>query len=293
MKIIFVADYFADEMRRGAELCNEALLSYIKVDKKLESSRISQIEKDSFYIISNFVQLPIGAVSDLIKYKNYIIYEHDHKYTPTRNPFINPDGTTNPDGVVPENFKINQEFYKNAKVVICQTYWHQAQLARNLDCNLDNIHGSFYTQFDLDLMTTIRTSTVKKDKYAIFGDSEMIYLANGMVYKQGSNIKNKAGAVQYCIQNKIPYVFIPRINDKEKFWTALATFKHFVFFPDIPETCSRLLIEAKMLGAEVITNDNSGAYHEDWFKLNSRDLIDEFRNKIIPKAVNLFKEYLK
>ena len=292
MKLIFIADYFENEIRRGAELCNDSLLSYIPVDEKIESSHVSKIDKDAFYIISNFVQLSHGAMTELIKYKNYMIYEHDHKYTPTRNPFINPDGTKNPDGLVPLKHLINQNFYYHAKIVLCQTNWHQRQLENNLNCKLDNIHGSFYTQFDLDLITAIRTRTIKKDKYSIFNDSDMIYLTNGLAYRQGPNIKNKNGAVQYCIKNKIPYIFIPRINNKEKFWTTLGSFKHFVFFPDIPETCSRLLIEAKMLGVEVITNDNSGAYHEEWFNLNGQELIDYFRDKIIPEAINKFKGYI-
>jgi hypothetical protein len=282
-------------MRRGAELANDALLKYLKdnnIGYGIQSHEVSLIDPQCFYIISNFVNLKEEFKQQLIQYKNYLIYEHDHKYTPTRNPFLNPDGSRNPDGIIPDNFKINQAFYKNAKVVICQTQWHQDQLARNLDCNLDNIHGSFYTQEDLDLINTIRDKTTKKDKYAIFSDAENIYLTNGLVYKQGPNIKNKIGAVQYCIENKIPYVFIPRINDKIKFWTALASFKNFVFFPDIPETCSRLLIEAKMLGANIITNSNSGAYFEDWFKLNGQVLVDHFRDKIIPDAVTKFKGYL-
>ena len=47
-----------------------------------------------------------------------------------------------------------------------------------------------------------------------------------------------------------------------------------------------------MLDVDVITNNNSGAYHEDWFKLNGQDLIDYFRNTIIPQAIERFKFYL-
>lgn len=292
MKLIFVADYYSDEIRRGAELCNAALLNYIKVDKKLESSHISQVETDSFYIISNFVQLSTGVMGHLISNKNYMIYEHDHKYTPTRNPFKNPNGTENKDGVVPEQFKINLDFYKNAKIVMCQTEWHANQLRKNGILNVDNIHGSFYTMEDLELISKIGQETTKKEKFAIFSDAETLYLTNGLAYKQGPNIKNKIEAVQYCMNNKLPYVFIPRINDKNKFWKALATFKHFVFFPDIPETCSRLLIEAKMLGAEVITNSNSGASNEYWFGLNGEDLVEHFKEVIIPEAITKFKGYI-
>lgn len=289
----FIADFFADNIRRGAELCNEAMLQHLNWANRCYRSHEAKIIDPRYsYIISNFVNLSEEVKQQLIKYKNYIIYEHDHKYTPTRNPFVNPDGSKNPDGIVPNKFKINQDFYKNAKVVICQTDWHQKQLAKNLDCTLDNIHGSFYTNEDLELITKLRVIVPKKDKYAIFNDSPIIYLSNGSTYNQGNNIKNKNEAIQYCIDNKLKYVFIPRINDKILFWKTLGSFKHFVFFPDIPETCSRLIIEAKMLGVNVITNENSGAYHEDWFKLNGIDLIYHFQHVIIPQAIQLFRSYL-
>jgi len=292
--LIFVADYFMEEIRRGAEVCNDALIQHIKPEKTFQSSDVVDIDSKYFYIITNFVNLKEEIKQKLIKNKNYLIYEHDHKYTPTRNPFINPDRTINEKGVVPEKFLINLDFYNNAKVCICQTSWHQNQLSlqKHISCRLDNIHGSIYTHYDLDILTAIRVKTEKKPKYAIFNDSEKIYLTNGLIYNQGPNIKNKFGAVQYCIENKIPYVFIPRINNKEKFWTALASFENFIFFPDVPETCSRLLIEAKMLGSHLITNTNSGAYHEDWFKLSGQKLIDYFRDKIIPEAIKKFKGYI-
>jgi hypothetical protein len=290
--LIFVSDFFLDEMRRGAEVADSSLMTYIPVDKKIESSEIKEIDKNAFYIISNFTQLSEEAKTELIKNKNYLIYEHDHKYTPTRNPYLNPDGSINPDGVVLTKFLINADFYKNAKVVLCQTAWHQEQLQKNLVCNLDNIHGSFYTTEDLNHLETALKYSKKKDKYAIFSDSETLYLTNGMIYKQGSNIKNKNGAIKYCIENRFSYIFIPRINNKIKFWETLASFKHFVFFPDIPETCSRLLIETKMLGMDVITNENSGASHEGWFKLQGQELITYFKDVLVPEAIEKFKRYL-
>ena len=72
----------------------------------------------------------------------------------------------------------------------------------------------------------------------------------------------------------------------------MSVFKSFIFFPEIPETCSRILTEAKMLGLEVITNSNSGAYHESWFKLNGQELTDYFRNIIIPNSIEIFRRYL-
>ena len=291
--LIFVSDFFIGEVRRGAEVCNEALLHYLDHPDTIESHKLNHIDSTKFYIITNFANLPEIAKTQLIKYKNYLIYEHDHKYIVTRNPFRLPTGQENPTGVVPKYDLINVDFYNNAKVVICQTKWHEQQLNKNLDCITTNIHGSFYLPEDLDIIEGIAMDTVKRiDKYAIFNDADIIYMSDGSVFSNGSNIKNKRENLEYCINNKLPYIFIPRINNKRNFWETMVRFKHFVFFPDVPETCSRLIIEAKMLGIDVVTNRNSGAFWEEWFKLNGYELIAEFRNKIIPEAVRKFKYYL-
>lgn len=291
--IIFVSDYFANEMRRGAELCNEALLHYLGNPTTIESCKLHHIDSTKFYIITNFVQLSEAAKNQLMKFKNYLIYEHDHKYTPTRNPFRLYTGQENPGGVVPKSELINVEFYNNAKIVICQTFWHEQQIRKNLDCLTTNIHGSFYLPEDLDIIEScIRSKLDQLPKHAFFNDAEFIVLPDGRTMQQGTNIKNKKAALQYCLEMKLPYMPIPRLNNKVNFWKTIAKYRHFIFFPDIPETCSRLLIEAKMLDVDVITNRNSGAFWEDWFKLSGKELINEFRNKIIPNAVTKFRSYL-
>jgi hypothetical protein len=293
-RIIFVSDFFLSEIRRGAETCNDALLYHLKDYDitTVESSSLNYIDSTKFYIVTNFWNLPDQAKSSLIKYKNYLIYEHDHKYIRTRNPYRLPNGQENPTGIVPKHELINVDFYKNAKVVICQTRWHEEQILSNIECITTNIHGSFYTEEDLDLLEKYCAYPKTIDKYAFFNDAEFIYTSNGRIMQQGDNIKNKKGALRYCIDNKLSYMPIPRINNKEKFWETITKFKNFIFLPDIPETCSRLLIETKMLGLNVITNRNSGAYWEPWFKLNGKELTNEFRNNIIPNAINKFKGYL-
>lgn len=290
--IIFVSDYFANEISRGAELCNKSLLFFLERDYKIttiQSYLLNYIDPGYFYIVTNFCNLSEQSKQQLIKYKNYLIYEHDHKYVQSRNPFRIPE--ENSTGIVPKEKLINLEFYDNAKIVICQTQWHEDQLNKNGILNTTNIHGSIYTPDELNLIDSIRSEN-KIDKYAIFNDAEFIILSNGDRLFQGSNIKNKSGALKYCIDNKLNYIFIPRINKQELFWKTLNKFKYFVFLPDIPETCSRLLIELKMLGVEPVTNTFTGAYYETWFKLQGKELVEEFKNNIIPNTIKLFKDYL-
>ena len=69
--------------------------------------------------------------------------------------------------------------------------------------------------------------------------------------------------------------------------TKLGSNKTLVFFPQTPETLSRIVVEARMMGMTVITNQNVGATKEPWFELKGEELIDVMRSKRaeIPQVV--------
>ena len=303
MKIIFSADWFADNFKRGAELNDEALLDYLREAgfeiEMINCKDITSVDYDTVYVFGNFTLLKEPIKRELEQKGKYIIYEHDHKYCMTRNPFadiVSPCSQLHPtigkkdNHIVSKDNLINLDFYKNAFKVICLTDWHQQQLADNIECNLTNIHGSMWSMANLDIIDRIRNSVRKVDKCAVFADKEVVTLEDGSKYNNGQNIKNKNGNIAYCIERGIPYRFIPRINNRENFLKALGSHTSFCFFPIIPETCSRILVEARMLGLKVHTNDNSGAVHEDWFKLEGQELTDYFREVQIPQAITLFKD---
>ena len=51
------------------------------------------------------------------------------------------------------------------------------------------------------------------------------------------------------------------------------------FHPSTPETCCRLVLEAKMLGLKVYTNELIGASYEPWYDRNGLSLINTMRSK--------------
>ena len=59
----------------------------------------------------------------------------------------------------------------------------------------------------------------------------------------------------------------------------LAQYSKLVFFPNTPETFSRVVIEAKMMGLEIISNDLIGALREEWNTLNGNELAEAMKNK--------------
>jgi hypothetical protein len=257
---------------RGAELEDLALIKLLNLPiEEVLCSEVTMIDRDAIYIISNFVTLPEHIKKDLIKAKNYIIFEHDHKYTPTRNPF-----SFSTEGIVPNDKKINIEFYQGARKVICITEWHENQVKINTGANTANIHGGIWLLEELDLFESLVGTNLHESRYAIFWNAH----------------KNPNEAMVYASNNKIPYRIIRTISNRTLFLEVLSKHKGLIFFPSIPETGSRLIMESKMLGLDVITNKNSGAANEYWFDKNGKELISLFRNRIFPDIVTMFKELI-
>ena len=115
MKILFIADFFSDDLLGGAESNDSVLIDFLNQKFDLVRMRSSDVDIDKmlsfdFFIVSNFVMLSEECKS-FLETKQYIIYEHDHKYVLTRDPskFI--------DFKIPDSQIVNKDFYINAKSI--------------------------------------------------------------------------------------------------------------------------------------------------------------------------------
>ena len=91
MKICFVSDFFKDEYHGGAEAYDDEIINLLKKNGhdviKKKSNLITNKECECENLIfSNFVNLTEEIKNKVIKLKNYIIIEHDHKYIKSRDP---------------------------------------------------------------------------------------------------------------------------------------------------------------------------------------------------------------
>ena len=115
MEIIFIADFFADQVLGGGGLNNEELINILSGlghrVKKLNSHTVTpefiEQHRTHCFIVANFINLSLQSRQRLHD-KKYIIYEHDHKYLTTRDPGHFKDFKAPPEAV------INQEFYQKA-----------------------------------------------------------------------------------------------------------------------------------------------------------------------------------
>lgn len=244
----------------GAELNDSELIKILiennhkvtKIQSHFVTPDYIRHNKNSFFIISNFINLSMPSRS-ILKNLNYLIYEHDHKYLKTRNPASYKNLTADPTNI------INFQFYKNARAILCQSSFHEQILQKNLNIkNTINLSGNLWS---LSILEFIRKLSNNKKR-------NICSILNSSIKH-----KNTSLAVLLCEKKNIKYQLIS--NPKyEDFLYSLSLNKKFMFLPQTPETLSRVVVEARMLGCSVITNNMIGATQEPWFDLKKDNLID-------------------
>ena len=263
MKVIFIADFFVNQVFGGGELVNEEIIDGLKakgvnVEKiNCENFDATKSDKDAEYLIGNFISLsPFNK--DYIKNNlNYSIIEHDHKYVTDR------DVSGYENYIAPSYKIINSEFYKKAKRVYCQSYLHSNVVAMNLGLdNVVNLSTSIWSDEHLDLIESY-CGTPKNDKTMILGSS--------------NKIKNTQGCIDYCSNNNIDYDVVGPLPYNE-LMKEMSKYKSVLVLPGVLETFNRFLVEARMLGCAIKTNNKNGCTSESWFpKLKGKELIDFIR----------------
>ena len=273
MRVVFIADFFKDQILGGGELNNEEFIDISttlgtpieKIQSHLVTPSVIENNKNSKFIVANFINLREDCKKLLEDY-SYVIYEHDHKYLKSRNPA----GYKN--FKAPKDQIINYDFYKNAKAVLCQSTFHADIVRRNLDLsNILSLSGNLWSKQAIETFKKFLDKK-KKDKCSIM-DSPISH-------------KNTRQTVLFCMHKDREYELVSS-PDYTEFLDKLSNNKTFVFFPKTPETLSRVIVEARMMGMSVITNDLVGAIQEAWYTKKGTELIKEIERmrEIIPKIV--------
>jgi len=241
-KVIFIADFFSDQINGGGENNDFVLINFLRENNLIVETissqavtpqKINSFSENEIFIVSNFIGLSEECKRILEQSKKYIIYEHDHKYVPSRNPakYVNYR--------IPKSEIINYDFYKNAKKVVVLSKICQEILEKEL--KLDNVHSistSLWTTEKFKLLRTLATDDPKTKETA--------------VVESHNPTKGTASAVEFCQRSEIKFDLISSPDQKE-FLRILNQYKNLVFIPQVLETFCRLVAEAKMLNCNVYT----------------------------------------
>ena len=276
-KIVFVSDFFKENLLGGAEANDSVLISFLEqsgyiVEKCLSGHfKVSKYnDSNVLFIISNFINLAEVEKNNLFK-REYIIYEHDHKYIKTRDPsrFENYQ--------IPQDQIINKKFYQNAKAVVVLSKICKEIIESNL--SLDNVHN-------------IGTSLWSKEKLAFIRKISGQDKTGIAVLNSSNPTKGTHEAIAFCESRQLTYDLISSQDEKE-FLKKLSNFKKLVFMPQVLETFCRLVVEAKMLGCKVITKPNMlGFSSEECYSLDGEDLVLEIEQRV-GKAFETFSNLIE
>ena len=270
-KIIFVSDFFANEVRGGAELCNDALIKRLEERYEVEKIKSANVTPElilksigKLFIVANFFMLSEVLKGVLVKKSEYIILEHDHKYIKSNNPALFPDF------LAPETQIINKDFYAGALAVMCQSKKHASVVQKNLLLNnIISLSGNLWTEGQLDVLE--------------FHMEDKKTISHAVLNSQNKN-KGMHAAIDFCIQTGIKYELL-NSQPFESYMANLAQIETLIFFPQWLETYSRLAVEARILGCKLVTNSMLGVASEDYFELKGRDLLEFIRanNNVLMK----------
>ena len=276
-KVLFIADFYRKELLGGAESNDANLIKYLStrcdlVCRKSRNLTKKDINIADFVVVSNFIDISDELKDNIKDSKQYIIYEHDHKYVKTRDPsvFVN--------SVAPKDMIINEDFYTKAKSVVVLSKICKEILEKNIPAAaVHNIGCSLWSKDTFDYLEELSTKEKTEDL---------------CIMKSSNPWKNYGKALEYCAHNNISPVELESPNYR-KFLEQMSSCRRFLFIPGLLETFSRVSAEAKMMGLSLLTTPKKlGFCSEEIHKLSGVELINELKKRN-EQALVKFEELLE
>ena len=255
--IIFVSDMFVDDYVGGAELTTEALIldSLIPI-KKIHSHSVNvnlmESNKDKVWIFGNFSNLKEECILFAAKYLKYSVLEYDYKYCVFRSPekHINNNGSC--DCESKKLAKLISVFYKRSMTTWYMSYKQRQKYTDKfsfLNCDNNKVLSSVFSRETLDYIKSLNIDN-KNNKWVILNSP--------------SWIKGVNNAIEYAKNNNLKYELIWNLSHRD-FLKKMSESKGVIYLPPGGDTCPRFIIEAKILGCELVLNDNVQHKNEAWF----------------------------
>ena len=265
-EVIFVADIFLDEYQGGAELTSNCIIESSPYEiKKFRSSEVNleviKSNKNCFWIFGNYSSLGKKEKMYFSKNESYSIIEYDYKYCKYRSDDLHKFVAGNCECEKDLIGKINSIFLSKSKI-----NWWMSNEQKNHYIN----KFSFLNKANnLVLSSLFQQKTISN----ILSLADKPKNNNWLIINSPSWIKNSAGCKEYAIKNNLPYELIWGLN-YEDMLLKMSSCKGLIFLPLGKDTCPRITIEAKLLGCDLVLNNNVQHAKEKWFE--SKDTIVKY-----------------
>jgi len=260
---VVVADLFVEDYVGGAELTLEAILEgcpeqYIKIHSSSLTPDLIKKYNNKHWILGNFSGVSQESLIELVLSKvKYTIIECDYKYCSYRSSHLHKLQTGH-----------ECDCHKQKIGKFIRTFFQKANKVFFMSEGQMNEYIKLFPQFNNDNFL-LQTSTFEQKTLDHLKQLRELRNANGhnnkfAILKGGSWIKAEKETVDWALQNQIQFDLIGGFKP-EQFLSELSKYRGLVFKPAGFDTAPRLVIEAKLLGLELILNDNVQHKDEAWF----------------------------
>lgn len=273
-QIIFVADLFAEQYAGGAELTSDALIEASptlvkKVHAKNLTVEFLQQNVDAFWIFGNFSSINWSLIPVIAANLRYAVLEYDYKFCLHRSieKHLHETGQEC-DCHKRQLGQMIAGFYQAADVIFWMSEQQRARYTERFPNLLghrnSHILSSVFDERFFEKINQLKSKTVDRSGWIVLGSK--------------SWIKGHEDAVKWCEDNEkkfqsywdVPY---------EELLDIMSRSEGFVYLPRGGDTCPRMVIEAKLLGCVVVTNDNVQHASEKWWNANSDDVCDYLKGR--------------
>jgi hypothetical protein len=267
-KYVFVSDYFVKDVQGGAELTSEALIKkapekLFKLHSKSLTKKMLDANKDKYWIFGNFVTLSEYMLQYIPRCNlSYSIIEYDFKFCAYRSTNRHIQVSGDPCNCAKENhgLLVAHFFEKADRIFWMSSGQKDSWLSHVPELKSHKGHVVLSSVFDdetLDKLTYFRLNPKEKKKsWAVLGG--------------GSWIKGVEETQKWCKLKKIQFEVLPSLPYAE-FVEKLSEYPGLIFLPLDKDTCPRLTLEARVMGLDVMTNDNVLQKKDSWYASSAEE----------------------
>ena len=272
--IVFVADMFLEEYGGGAERSTEALFETSPYKTfKCKSNEVSQelIQSgiNKLWVFFNYRGMDHNLIPLVVANLNYMIVEYDYKFCQYRSIDLHKRETgNNCDCHDQEIGKIISAFLHGSDHIFWMSKAQSAIYHERFPFLKDNsqtVLSSIFSTKDLEYIEELYNRRQKegwrKTSWAVIDGNSWIKGVKESV----DAVKNKIPKNEVEVIGGLPYYNL--LN-------KLSEYHGLSFHPLGKDTCPRTVIEAKLLGMQLTTNDNVQHKDEPWFKKSKDDIED-------------------
>lgn len=259
MKFVFVADLFAEQYSGGAELSTAALFEkrqedVIRINSNQVTEEVINQLQTAHWVFFNFSAMNLKLIPQIMETISYSIVEYDYKFCVHRSIEKHKEATGNDCDCHSSQFgNLISLFFQNSNHI----FWMSAAQRNRyferfpeLINHKSTILSSLFSPAFFDKIEEVNKQIKNREGWLVLGSK--------------SWIKGQDAAIKWCQDNNKSYEVVWDIPYNEML-DKMSNAEGFVYLPVGGDTCPRIVIEAKLLGCEVVTNENVQHANETWF----------------------------